>query len=76
MFKNLLQLCLEEENCDAYQFWGVIDKYSWLADGQNGLPWDSNYQPKVAFTEMLNALNSFDKSSVNRDYAVMPWRTG
>lgn len=36
--------------------WGFTDASTWLA-GQKPLPFDGNYQPKPAYTAMLNRLN-------------------
>ena len=62
MYVALLNMCLEEPNCNAYMFWGYTDKYTWLADGMNGLPWDLDYKPKDTVAAMIKTLKNFDRS--------------
>ena len=64
-FVNLLDVCLNASNCDAYQFWGFTDKYSWLDPGMKGLPWDTEMQEKNAAGEMINALQDFERNSAS-----------
>jgi GH35 family endo-1,4-beta-xylanase len=42
--------------CTAFLSWGFTDKFSWLGDGQYGLPFDFDYNPKPAFWEMMTTL--------------------
>jgi GH35 family endo-1,4-beta-xylanase len=51
-------------------FWGYTDKYTWLADGQKGLPWDANLATKDSYTQMMSALNNYDRSTGTKQYLV------
>ena len=53
VYGKLLQICLDEPNCKNYETWGETDKYSWLFNGANGLPFDKDLKPKPALTKML-----------------------
>ena len=56
LFQNLLQICLEEKACKSFETWGYTDKYSWLAKGQDGLPYDKQLKPKMAYDKMYETL--------------------
>lgn len=60
-FLNLLDICLESEYCDAFQFWGFTDRYSNLDGDLNGLPWDKNMAPKAVVQKMIDR---FEKKAV------------
>ena len=65
-YKALLQVCLEAENCENFETWGYTDKYSWLPEPQNGLPFDKEYKKKVSYDTLLKTLNEFP-----RDHAAV-----
>lgn len=59
-YENLLEVCLRDPGCTAFQTWGFTDKHSWVPAYMPGLgaalPFDSSYQPKAAFHSMMKAL--------------------
>jgi len=62
IYQRILTVCLQNPVCTAFQTWGFTDKYSWIASSYPGygaaLPFDANYQPKPAFTALMNALQT------------------
>ena len=63
-FTGKLKVCVQEPNCTSFSTWGFTDRYGSTADTGHyppapgdALPWDSNYQPKKAYTAMLGVLN-------------------
>ena len=63
MYKNILKACLSSPNCKNFETWGFTDKYSWLPAPENGLPFDRNMQPKLAFDEMYDTLKNWPRDS-------------
>src|SRR5208283_5738601 len=56
-YQRILNVCLQNPGCTAFQTWGFTDKHTWLPTAFP-LPFDSNYQPKPAFTALLSTLNT------------------
>jgi|GEM_PF-208794 len=56
-YQRILNICLQNPGCTAFQTWGFADNHTWEPTNFP-LPFDSNYQPKPAFTEMMNVLNA------------------
>ena len=54
-YQRILNVCLQNPGCTAFQTWGFTDKHTWLPT-YFPLPFDANYQPKPAFTALLNTL--------------------
>lgn len=61
VYKDMLGACLSVENCKAFVLWGFTDKYSWIPQFISGygsaLIFDYSFNPKPAYTAMLNALS-------------------
>ncbi len=62
-YSSILTVCLQNPNCTAFQTWGFTDKYSWIPSSTNyqygaALPFDMNYQPKPAFTSLVQTLQT------------------
>ena len=46
-----------------FESWGYTDAFSFLKAPQNGLMMDENFGRKLAYTQMLETLNGWDKNS-------------
>jgi GH35 family endo-1,4-beta-xylanase len=62
-YRNVLDTCLNNQNCTAFVTWGVTDKFSWLHDPKSfdnpnvaPLLFDDNYQPKKAYYAIQDLL--------------------
>ncbi|XSG74858.1 endo-1,4-beta-xylanase [Herpetosiphon llansteffanensis] len=60
VYQNVLDRCLRQPACQAFQFWGFSDKYSWVPNTFPGygaaLIYDEQYNPKPAYTAIYNRL--------------------
>jgi endo-1,4-beta-xylanase len=60
VYSRTLETCLASQNCTAFSMWGFTDQYSWIPEffpgWGNGLIFDSAYQPKPAYTGIMNCL--------------------
>ena len=60
IYRNVLNRCLLQPACKAFQIWGFTDKYSWIPEtfpGQgDALIFDSNYAPKPAYYSLQSEL--------------------
>jgi endo-1,4-beta-xylanase len=59
-YKDILNVCLQQTACTAFQTWGFTDKHSWIPSFFPGygwaLPFDENYQKKPAYNALLTTL--------------------
>jgi endo-1,4-beta-xylanase len=63
LYRRALRACLDAPNCDAFEVWGVTDRYSWFNykkdPSQQDAPllFDENGNPKPAYFALLDELN-------------------
>ncbi len=78
-YRNLLQVCLDNDNCTSFVMWGFTDRYSWIPGFTNGnygqaLILDNNYQPKPAYFELLDLLSEgYDFPAAVNDSPFENW---
>ena len=62
IYHDAVAICLKYPLCTAVQTWGFTDKHSWIPSTYPGygaaLEFDTNYQPKPAYTAMQSALTN------------------
>lgn len=62
VYNDVLELCLSESACTSLVFWGFTDRHSWIPSFFPGfgaaLPFDENYQPKLAYQVMQQTLSN------------------
>ncbi len=60
LYGEIATLCVQQPACKLFHTWGLTDKYSWIPSffPREGwaLLWDANYQKKLAYNSVLNAL--------------------
>jgi endo-1,4-beta-xylanase len=75
-YSDVAQFCLAQPNCRAVVTWGFTDKYSWIPGFFSGfgdaLIFDANYQPKPAYTSILNALGGGPPPTPNFTFSAAP----
>jgi endo-1,4-beta-xylanase len=64
---DIVAACVSVEKCTGVTFWGVIDRYSWLADAKWGrlrgnlphapLPFDDGYRAKPMHAGIVDAFS-------------------
>jgi endo-1,4-beta-xylanase len=54
-YHDVVRVCVMEPRCEAITFWGFTDAHTWLT-GDRPLLFDAAYQPKPAYTGVLEAL--------------------
>jgi endo-1,4-beta-xylanase len=59
-YARILETCLTTTPCSAVVMWGFTDKHTWLREWYNPdtapLLFDADYQPKPAYTAMIDVL--------------------
>ena len=71
LYRQFMDVFLEEPNMGEFVIWGLTDAHSWLDDQQGktqGLLWDRQYQPKPAFDSVMASLNAHPASQVISPY--------
>jgi endo-1,4-beta-xylanase len=60
VYQDMMQVCLDAENCTAFLLWGVTDRYSWIPRLFNKpdapLIFDESGQPKPAYKALKELL--------------------
>ncbi|HEV3203871.1 MAG TPA: endo-1,4-beta-xylanase [Gemmataceae bacterium] len=60
VYRNVLDVCLNQPACYGFQMWGFTDAYSWIPGFFPGygaaLIFDENYQPKPAYNALIKRL--------------------
>jgi endo-1,4-beta-xylanase len=58
IYRDVLDTCLKLPRCTGVTAWGFTDRYSWIPIYRpgtgRGLPLDDKYQPKPAYTAMID----------------------
>ena len=54
-YHDVVRVCVMEPRCEAVTFWGFSDAHTWIT-GDRPLLFDAAYQPKPAYTGVLDAL--------------------
>ena len=55
IYRRVLEICLDQSACRAFQTWGFTDRYSWRS-GFVPLPFDDAYRAKPAYRALQDAL--------------------
>jgi endo-1,4-beta-xylanase len=63
VYRGIVRACLNNAGCTAIQTWGFTDKYSWIGSHSHGsrgqaLPFDRTYQPKSAYSAVIQELSA------------------
>jgi endo-1,4-beta-xylanase len=62
LYRQLLEVCMQAENCTAFVMWGFTDRYSWIPNSYSGydhaLIFDKAYRPKPAYFSLRKALEA------------------
>ncbi|HEV2862151.1 MAG TPA: endo-1,4-beta-xylanase [Pyrinomonadaceae bacterium] len=61
IYRQVIEACLRQPRCTAFQTWGFTDKYTWIPEFTKGakglpLPFDQLYARKPAYDALLEAL--------------------
>ena len=71
LYRQFMDVFLEEPNMGEFVIWGVTDAHSWLDDQQGktqGLIFDKQYKPKPAFDSLIVSLKAHSPSDVVSPY--------
>jgi len=71
LYRQFMDVFLEEPNMGEFVIWGLTDAHSWL-DGQQGktqgLLYDKQYNPKPAYDSVMASLKAHPASEVKSPY--------
>ena len=71
LYRQFMDVFLEEPNMGEFVIWGLTDAHSWLDDQQGktqGLLYDKQYKPKPAFDSIMVSLKAHPASEVKSSY--------
>jgi endo-1,4-beta-xylanase len=75
IYQDVMTVCLQQPNCTAFQVWGVSYNDSWIPGAFPGygaaLPFDSAYQPTLAFSSLMTALTTATPAPVLKTTEVV-----
>jgi endo-1,4-beta-xylanase len=75
VYRMFMQVALATPACRTFMMWGFTDKYSWIPATFPGegaaCIYDENYQPKPAYTALLDVLKN--PSSIAVRLPGLPW---
>ncbi|MDV3347094.1 endo-1,4-beta-xylanase [Leptothoe sp. LEGE 181152] len=62
IYEQIVETCLEADNCSSVTLWGFTDRYSWIPGFFKGFGdahiFDENYKPKLAYEGLLDGFQS------------------
>jgi endo-1,4-beta-xylanase len=56
VYGDAAQVCANEPNCTGLTVWGVTDRFSWLGEDADPLPFDDDGNPKPALRALVEPL--------------------
>ena len=71
LYRQFMDVFLEEPNMGEFVIWGLTDAHSWLDNSQGkteGLLWDKEYKPKPAFDSVMASLKAHPADKVISPY--------
>ena len=71
LYRQFMDVFLEEPNMGEFVIWGLTDAHSWLDNSQGktqGLLWDKQYKAKPAFDSVMASLKAHPASQVKSPY--------
>ena len=71
LYRQFMDVFLEEPNMGEFVIWGLTDAHSWLDEQQGkteGLLYDKQYKPKPAFDSIMVSLKAHPASEVKSPY--------
>ena len=72
LYRQFMDVFLEEPNMGEFMIWGVTDAHSWLDGSQGktqGLIYDNQYKPKPAYDSLIVSLKAHAPSEVVSPYS-------
>ncbi len=66
-YREFMEVALANPACRTFMIWGFTDKHSWVPgvfDADDALIYDRNYQPKPAYTSLLETLKAYKPSGI------------